>query len=351
MESLVVAAEASAPTEFAPPPNVIAVAMAKERELLLRDIGTGIKLTKAQKKILAAAATHDDVDILPTGEIYVSGDKWRARLNDAFDPMGWGFRPGQIHQHFHEKEDKCVLYREIFLVVSRCDECWKSISACSCTGQLSAKAVCVSTAIGAQQFHPKNARMTLDDAAEAATTNGIMRCCKPHGLFANIWDRRWAEEAKLALGIKVQVADWRNNIRDFWRRLDRRPLPGEVGLADGSPNAEQYVAPSVPAPSGRKAAPPRQPPPQTAQSDAPAPKTDGLPPGHGLKTIRVAMNGEEKVWVVSTDRGDLLTADPKTMLSLEHAKANGQRVHFTTEVKPTVRGSRNWIVEFKVIKQ
>src|SRR5678810_10257 len=43
-----------------------------ERARLLRQAGS-LKLTKVQRAILSAPATDDVVDVLPTGEVYVSG--------------------------------------------------------------------------------------------------------------------------------------------------------------------------------------------------------------------------------------------------------------------------------------
>jgi hypothetical protein len=347
-ESLALATPADVPE----PPDIIAVAQSKERDLLLRDIGSGLKLTKEQKAIFARQATYDVVDVLPTGEMYVSGNYWRALLSEAFDPGGWGVRPGRPQQHMHEENDRSILYREVFLVVSRCEKCLHSISACTCKTTRKARAVCLATAMGAQVFHPANSRMTIDDATEACTTNGIMRCCKVLGIYANLWDKAWAEKARAELCVKVQTRGYNNKVRDYWRRLDRLPLPGEFGLADGSLNANKYEAPAPPPQSpGRQ----QQPTPREAKHmpEAAPPASTGvlLLPGHAIKTIRVVNTGGGKLWVVSTDKAEFITFNEQLMIALENFRARGMRVDITTETITTERGPRESILEARPIRK
>jgi hypothetical protein len=327
------------------PPQQIAVAQSRERDKLMADIGSGIKLTDRQKEIFRRQASIDIIDILPTGEIYVPGNWWRALLNEAFDPGGWGLRPGKAHQHLHEDEHKSVLYREVFLVVSRCEKCHKSIGECKCkTSKM--RAVCLATAIGAQTFHPKNARMTVDDATEAAATNGIMRCCKPLGIYANIWDRAWAQPARDAIGIQVKTG----RQGPQWRRFDRAPLYGEVGLWPGSINADKYQAPDLKPPAPRQQQSRPAPPQPSPAQDAPPPTGALLLPGHGNKTIRPVDTDAGKLWVVSTDKGEFITFNEQLMLALENYRARGWRVDITAETVTTARGPRESIFEARPLK-
>ena len=50
-------------------------------------------VTPQQREILVARIPEDDIDILPSGELYVSQVRYRRILTDAFGPMGWALQP------------------------------------------------------------------------------------------------------------------------------------------------------------------------------------------------------------------------------------------------------------------
>lgn len=353
----------------APQPQSVITATAQAREKLHARLGAGIRITAAQKDILARLATYQIVDLLPTGEIYVPGDKWRAALNEAFDPMGWALKPvGQPQLDAHERgEGKSVMYREVYLVVSRCSKCFHSISACECKVARKMEEVSLSMAYGAQEYFPGSKRMTFDDAAEGCMTNGLMRCCKAFGVFANIWDKQWANDARDEVGVKVMVTGRDRQGRPQWRRLDARPFEGENGLAHGSPNADRYTPPTPPkaagprpAPPATKAAPAETKPPvaETKQlpagTETPAPET--TEPAHmaekilGVRAVKYTEDGVPKeYWILSTDQGEYYTKDADMYKTLENLRQRGLRVEVMSEPVATKGGVRRRIVEFAAV--
>lgn len=315
--------------------HVVQNLQAKERETLLKQIGGGIKLTPEQITQLRREATHEIIDLLPTGEIYVPGDKWRKALNDVFSPMGWGYRAStpQLDVHEDENKSKSIMYREVFLVVSRCTACLRSLSVCECKKAHKYEAWCVSTSYGAQAYHPNNKRMTYDDAAEGASTNGLMRCCKPFGLYENIWDKAWAEAAKAAVGIRVTVREsWGSNkIKQYWRRRDGRPLIDEVGEPQN--NGKAPVQEKTQAP-------------QPAQTVSAQPAKGGPEKILVCRPVNYKEGTETKVyWVVNTDADTYVTNDADLVRALEAAKSNGKRIRVEWEA----HGQKKKIIEFKEV--
>ncbi len=172
---------------------------------------------EAATAILTAAVSPDEVDILPTGELYLSHARYRTRLVQAFGPMGWGMRP--LGEHMFDAADG-TLYREWGLVVS---------------GRLAA------VAVGSASYHETNDRMSYADAAEAVKSNALSRCCKDLGIALELWDHRWIEVFKRDFCVKV----WRKSTggkRDGqqgsyqWRRKDADPFWDEPKPETNAPD-------------------------------------------------------------------------------------------------------------------
>jgi hypothetical protein len=227
-----------------------------------------------------------------------------------------------------DKAWKSTLYVSVMLAVGRCARCQRSANACRCDGPV--EQCVIAEDIGAQAYHPKNARMSYDDALSGAVTNGLMRCCsKTLGAFLNCWDPRWAEAARAAVGVKVRVVTWDNKEDAAWRRFDRLPLEGEQGIAPGSPNADLYGGAAAKA---------------KAPTAAPAPASED---GERIGIIRRVDGG----WVVQTDRGEHDTDSEFFVRDLEALKARGLRVRFEDEVVQGRRGQRRKIVEFTAVEK
>ncbi len=339
------------------PPATIQHLLANEREKMLKQIGAGLKLTDEQKATLATQASAATLAVKPTGELYVPGNFWRVILNHAFDPMGWGVRPGAPHLDLHNKADaedkgQSVLYREVFLVVSRCGKCFHSLSACKCKpGPKAPQPIAVATAIGAQQYHPNNVRMTYDDAAEAATTNGLMRCGKVFGLYSNIWEPVWATQMRAELCFEVFI---RNGYpRKQWRRTDMPHLRDEEGLTPSSPNRDKYVVATRENDQQQsRTLTSTRPMTSSAEQIRPAPSdaTSVSTVGEKILVIRGVMDSETKSqgWVVNTDAREYFTDDSELVKSLENAKQRGHRITPKGRTQTNERGTRNVITSFTV---
>src|SRR5262249_23709862 len=66
------------------------------------------RVSEAEERILRAPIPVEDLDIKPTGEVFVSHIVYRRIMLDAFGPMGWALAPigsammkdNRIYQHF-----------------------------------------------------------------------------------------------------------------------------------------------------------------------------------------------------------------------------------------------------------
>ena len=333
------------------------------RATLMSQIGTGVKLTDDQKRQLRVDAGDNIINIKPTGEIYVPGVHWRTILNQVFDPFGWGTVAGTPQMDLHTKaagenyrdgdQGKSTMYLDVFLMIARCTRCWRSMNGCACGGPY--ESVCAQQAMGAQEYHPTNSRLALDDAREGAITNGLMRCCKVFGIYDNVWNPVFAEGAKVRLGVRVNVRGWDNKVKPYWRLLDRAPLDGEVDLHQDSPNREKYMerfgkpAVAVKPQATSKQQPVR--PPQPPSSDAQQVDTPSPAGGDKILVIRSVKHANGEFWVLQLDpSGEYLVEDAGMVKALEGAKARGQRIEVvTTEARKTTKGSRKALIEYRVV--
>lgn len=169
-------------------------------------------VTDEQKHILLEDIPDEALDVKPTGEVYASQVRYRNILNRAFGPMAWALRPmGPLQM----KEG--ILYQEYALYVN---------------GRF------VSQSIGAQEYYADNRRMTYADAAEAAKSNALTRCCKDLGIAAKCWERRVTQKFLEENCVKVMVRDRRGQVKHQWRRKDAPPFEGEGAEGAGGPRIE-----------------------------------------------------------------------------------------------------------------
>lgn len=291
--------------------------------LMAGQVGT-FRLTPFQQEGLLVHATPEIVEVRPTGELYVPGKFYRDVLNRVFGPGAWAVRHGTPMMDVHEKDWQSTLYLNVFLMAGRCTRCARSINACVCLGPV--EQACVAMAIGAQAYHPRNARLSYDDALEAAITNGLMRCCaKQLGSYAECWEPRWAEATRAAVCVRVKVVGYDNKSAMRWRRIDRAPLDGE-----------QVVTPP----------PPKEP--VRTTSPSPAVVAGG---GESIGQIRQNKTGSGHVfWTVVTNVvPNRVTDDEHFVRQLETLKAQGRRVVFEDELIPTHGGGTSRrIVEFRI---
>jgi len=156
------------------------------------------RFTDEQAKILQTPIDPDELDILPTGEVYASQVKYRRILNDAFGPGGWGLVPtGDFYQ------DSGTLCREYSLF---------------------AEGRFISSAIGEADFQPNNPRHSKATAAESLKSNALMRCCKDLGIASECWDKRvnemWIKAKAVAVWCSGVAQDIKGKKKKLWRRKD-----------------------------------------------------------------------------------------------------------------------------------
>lgn len=188
-----------------------------------------------QAAVLLAEIDPDDLDILPTGEVYLTQAKYRQRLNKAFKPGGWAMRPlGSPYIKDGLAMQEWALYAN---------------------GQFLAYAV------GGAEYRESNQRMNWSDVLETLKSNALMRLCKDLGVASECWNKRFAETFKAQYCVKVFVE---GQNRPQWRRYDGNPLYKERGIAPDSPNRDKYDQPTPTQPQS-----PKQP--ATVEQKQPAP--------------------------------------------------------------------------------
>lgn len=182
-----------------------------------------LTLGEATVKILQQPIPVEDLDVLPTGEVYASQVRYRRILNAAFGPGGWGLRPrgGWLRQDN-------MLCREYALFVA---------------GHY------VSEAIGECEYQENNPRMTWATATEGVKSIALVRCCKDLGIASECWDRHFCDAFQATHCVKVLV-DERGAKRVRWRRKEGRPLIGEMRVMPVAEEPEEQ-APQVIAPPRR----------------------------------------------------------------------------------------------------
>lgn len=174
------------------------------RSALMQHPGIGLaRFTKEQQEIIERPIDPNDIDILPTGEIYYGQVQYRKRLNEAFGPGGWGLIPIGAFYSEELEGGEGTLCREYALIVE---------------GRV------VSTAIGETDFQPKNPRFTKATAAEVIKSIALRRLCKDLGIADECWDKRFIREWMKKFAIKawtVGVApNNRGKKKPLWRRKD-----------------------------------------------------------------------------------------------------------------------------------
>ena len=137
------------------------------------------KFTQDERDALIAPMADDDLDILPTGEVYPPQIVIRGRLNRVVGPGAWGLRP--------------------------CSKATQLGNTLIQSWALMIRGNVVAFATGESDYHPANARMSWATAIEAAKSNALVRCCKDIGIGAECWDKRKIAKFKTAHCVSVQV--------------------------------------------------------------------------------------------------------------------------------------------------
>lgn len=180
-----------------------------------------LTLSTAQRTILLAPTPTEELEVLPTGEVYMAQVFFRRRLNEAFGPGAWGVRPiGQVAMRDN------ILMREYALFVN---------------------GAFVGQAAGEADYIPNNPRMSYATATEACKSNAIMRLCKDLGIASECWNRRFT--AKFKSTHCVLVYRTKHAKRPYqWRLKDAEPFDDE-GQTPTNPSTVNATASASPTPS------------------------------------------------------------------------------------------------------
>lgn len=174
-------------------------------------------VTAEQAAILQEPVNLIDIDILPTGEVYLSQVGYRRRLSAAFGPGGWGMRPlGRPTLSGNSLMQEWGMY---------------------------ANGVFVSSAYGEAEYQPDNARMTYATALEALKSNALMRCCKDLGIASECWDKRFCNKFIAEHCVKV-FRKQAKKIPFQWRRKDSQPFYDEGQASTPTPEKKTDPEPS-----------------------------------------------------------------------------------------------------------
>lgn len=182
---------ADAPDDAPPTPPDVGPADLLADPRLMTGLGSA-PFSKKQAAVLLAPARDEEIDILPTGEIYGAQVHVRRRLNAAFGPGGWGLRPlGEARVMGN------TLTQQWGLVVGRR---W------------------VALAWGEADYYANNSRMSWSTTTESLKSNALTRCCKDIGVLSECWDKRYADAWRARCCVKV----YRTNTPKDAGRVDER---------------------------------------------------------------------------------------------------------------------------------
>lgn len=153
-----------------------------------------LQLTAEEKQRLADAVGDNELDILPSGEVYPSQQVIRVKLNEIFGPGAWGLMP-------RGPAIVCdgTLTREYALFVRGCY---------------------IGEATGEKVIDDTNKRSNYGNACESVKSVALKRCCKDLGLASQCWDKRAMTEWKRTYAVQVEVRDKSGQYRKQWRRID-----------------------------------------------------------------------------------------------------------------------------------
>jgi hypothetical protein len=208
------------------------VTMPRVEPVSLRDqtfAKSGLQRLSARATKILRKPFHErrEVEILTTGEVYVSHIHVRRRLNDAVGPMAWALRPVS---EVDIKTKAGEMYREFALIV---------------LGRV------VATAFGSARYYADSARMDFADTAEAVKSNALTRCCKDLGIASECWDREWCDDWREKYAVHVWVVEkkrakengqWvdKKETNARWRKVTAKPLKGEIDIVHDSPNQDHW---------------------------------------------------------------------------------------------------------------
>lgn len=183
-----------------------------------------VKLTAAERKVLARRVVEADVAIRPDGQIYLPHLHYTRWMIEAFGPTGWAIVPVAKPMR---AENLMIVPHVLYI-----------------------HRVPVAFAFGAAEYHEKNRRQTYDDVLESTTAYALRRTCKRIGMALELWDRRWRQKFIDAHCVEVSVKQRDNTIEKQWRRRDDPALPYEVTGRGGKSSNKVHEGEVIDPPAG-----------------------------------------------------------------------------------------------------
>jgi hypothetical protein len=165
-----------------------------------------IHLTDREEEVLSEAVNLDDVQIKPTGELYLPHEVYTRWFNRAFGRLGWAIVPAARPR----TNSKSVVVPYVLYVHGKP----------------------AATAWVEQEYHESNERQTLGDAVESTVASALRRIAKRLGVGLELWRRSWLERVVYDRAIPVMVKTRSGGEMQQWRLTNQLPLKGEIGPAD-----------------------------------------------------------------------------------------------------------------------
>lgn len=149
-----------------------------------------------------------ELEILPTGELYVPHQHVRVRLNAALGPGNWW----EVELGDPIQNDREIIWR------------WR-LEFCTGWGN---------TAVGHAMYNKQNPRGSYGDALETCKSDALVRNMKGLGFGTVLLNREWKEKWKLA---NCRLVWRREEMKLRWRRNDALPFEDE-GMPDRDPGPQ-----------------------------------------------------------------------------------------------------------------
>lgn len=162
-----------------------------------------VKLTQREIDVLYAPVEVEEVDILPSGAIYLPHTYYTELFNRAFGPGGWGI----VQVATPQTGGGNTIVAAYVLTVH--GKPW-------------------AFAWGEHDYHEKNRNQTYGDAVEATVASAMRRCAKRRGITMELWKRSFVRAFQREHAVRVTVTV-DGQTKQQWRRKDAPPLPGERG--------------------------------------------------------------------------------------------------------------------------
>jgi len=175
-------------------------------EIAIGNLGlVELKLTPEEEAVLSEVPRPEDVQLKPTGQVYLSHPAYTRWFNRAFGRTGWTLVPVAKPM----KAETCVVVPYVLHVHGKP----------------------VAFAVGEQEYHPSNREQTYGDVVESTVASALRRCAKRLGVGLELWDRDWGGRFLRTHGVRVPVVVDRDGGRKTiyqWRRRDSLPFWNEI---------------------------------------------------------------------------------------------------------------------------